>query len=154
MAFGTPRSYHHKYKFLVDIDGFGFAGFQKCSELGVEVAVTEYHEGGAMLAHKSPGRAKIPDITLERGATADQDLWDWMSEVVDLTAQTGLTDPAFRKNGDVVQLDRDGTELRRWNCTNMFPMKFVAGDWDNESDDLVIEKATLSVSGLGLNRGQ
>jgi phage tail-like protein len=154
MAFGTPRSYHHKFKFLVDIDGFAFAGFQKCSELSVEVAVTEYHEGGAMLAHKSPGRAKIPDITLERGATSDTDLWDWMSDVVDLTAQTGLVDPSFRKNGDIVQLDRDGTELRRWNGTNMFPMKFVAGDWDNESDDLVIEKATLSVSGLSFNAGQ
>ena len=35
---GTPRSFHKKFKFVVEIDGFQHAGFQKCSELSVEVA--------------------------------------------------------------------------------------------------------------------
>ena len=32
---GNPRSFHKKFKFIVEIDDIGHAGFQKCSELWV-----------------------------------------------------------------------------------------------------------------------
>ena len=38
---GNPRSFHKKFKFIVEIDDVGHAGFQKCSELSVEVANVE-----------------------------------------------------------------------------------------------------------------
>jgi hypothetical protein len=28
---GTPRTFHKKFKFIVEIDGIASAGFQKCS---------------------------------------------------------------------------------------------------------------------------
>lgn len=141
---GTPRSYHHKWKFVVEIDGVSSAGFQKCSELSVEVASIEYHEGGSMIPNKSPGRLKFADVTLERGATKDEDLWDWLSEVADAAANAGLSDPAFKRTVDIVQQDRDGSTLRRWRLFGVWPTKFVAGAWDNESDENVIESVTLT----------
>ena len=65
---GTPRTYHKKFKYIVEIDGVLRAGFSKASELSVEVASSQYWEGGALIPHKSPGRLTFADLTLERGA--------------------------------------------------------------------------------------
>lgn len=141
---GTPRTFHKKFKFIVEIDGVASAGFQKCSELSVEVANVQYSEGGALIPNKSPGRLTFADVTLERGATADQDLFDWLTEVADASANARLNEPEFKRNLDIVQQDRDGSELRRWRLHNACPVKFVAGDWDNEADENVIESVTLT----------
>src|ERR1700753_4235193 len=97
---GTPRTFHKKFKFVVEAE-FANAGFQKCSELSVEVASIEYHEGGALIPNKSPGRLKFADVTLERGATQDQDMFDWLSDVADAAATAGHTEPAFKRNVDI-----------------------------------------------------
>jgi len=107
---GNPRSFHKKFKFVVEIDDVGHAGFQKASELSVEVANVQYFEGGSLIPNKSPGRLTFSDVTLERG----------------------------------VQQDRDGLTLRRWSLSRAWPVKFVAGEWDNESDENIIESVTLT----------
>jgi phage tail-like protein len=141
---GQPRQFFKKFKFLIEIDDFASAGFQKCSELSVEVANIEYHEGGALIPNKSPGRLKFADVTLERGATKDHDLFDWMEQVADAAANAGLVEPKFKRNVDIVQQDRDGSTLRRWTINGAWPVKFVAGAWDNEADENVIESVTLT----------
>ena len=37
-----------------------------------------------------------------------------------------------------------GSTLRRWSLTGVWPVKFVAGAWDNEADENVIESVTLT----------
>ena len=59
---GNPRSFHKKFKFVVEIDDVGHAGFQKASELSVEVANVQYFEGGSLIPNKSPGRLTFADI--------------------------------------------------------------------------------------------
>lgn len=141
---GTPRSFHKKFKFIVEIDGLASAGFQKASELSVEIANVQYYEGGSLIPNKSPGRLTFADVTLERGATMDRDLFDWFTQVADASANMGLKEPVFKRNLDIVQQDRDGSTLRRWSLTGAWPVKFVAGDWDNEADENVIESVTLT----------
>ncbi len=141
---GNPRTFHKKFKFIVEIDGVQSAGFQKCSELSVEVANVQYSEGGALIPNKSPGRLTFADVTLERGATSDRDLFDWLTEVADAAANAGKNEPEFKRNLDIVQQDRDGSTLRRWSITGAWPVKFVAGEWDNEADENVIESVTLT----------
>jgi len=53
---GNPRSFHKKFKFIVEIDDVGHAGFQKCSELSVEVANVQYFEGGSLIPNKTLNR--------------------------------------------------------------------------------------------------
>ncbi|MCG8416632.1 MAG: phage tail protein [Proteobacteria bacterium] len=144
MTLGTPRTFHKKFKFVVEIDGFAFAGFQKMSELSVEVAKIEYFEGGKLIPNKSPGRLTFSDVTLERGAAQDVDMYTWMRETADAASGIGLVEPQFKRNLELVQQERDDTPLRRWSLVNAWPMKFVAGDWDNEADEVVIESLTLT----------
>ena len=155
MVAGAARTFHKKFKFVVEIDGVDSAGFQKCSELSVETAKVEYYEGGALIPDKSPGRLTFSDVTLERGATEDRDLYNWFLQVATASAGQSLaTDgagqgsgepaPGYKRNLDIVQLDRDGSVLRRWRLTGCWPMKFTGGEWDNESDENVIESVTLT----------
>ena len=51
---GNPRSFHKKFKFIVEIDDVGHAGFQKASELSVEVANVQYFEGGSLIPEQEP----------------------------------------------------------------------------------------------------
>ncbi len=141
---GKPRSFHKRFKFIIEVDSLKSAGFQKCSELSVEIANVQYYEGGSLIPNKSPGRLTFPDVTLERGATEDRDLYDWFSQVANLVTGLGMNDFDYKRNFDIVQQDRDGSTLRRWSITNAWPIKFVAGEWDNESDENVIESVTLA----------
>jgi phage tail-like protein len=141
---GTPRSFHKKFKFVVEIDDVAYAGFQKCSELSVEVAKIEHYEGGSLIADKSPGRLTFSDVTLDRGATQDRDLFDWLQEVAIVSSGLGLVDPYYKRNLDIVQQDRDGTTLRRWSLARAWPTKFIAGEWDNDADENLVESITLT----------
>ena len=141
---GNPRSFHKKFKFIVQADDVTSSGFQKCSELSVEIAKVEYFEGGSIIANKSPGRLTFSDVTLERGATQDRDLFSWFQDVAITSSGLGLADVNYKRNLDIVQQDRDGVTLRRWSLSRAWPVKFVAGDWDNGSDENVIESVTLT----------
>ncbi|OHD18493.1 MAG: phage tail protein [Spirochaetes bacterium GWB1_59_5] len=143
---GTPRTFQKKFKFVVDIFGFGSAAFNKCSELSAEVEKVEYYEGGALIPDKSPGRVKFTDITLERGATIDEDMYKWFLDMARVSVHpgVGLVDPLYKKDLAIIQKDRDETILHRWNVYGAWPVKFTAGEWDNGVDENVIEMLTLT----------
>ncbi len=141
---GNPRSFQKRFKFQVEIDGFDRAGFNKCSELSAEIAKVEYFEGGALIPNKSPGRMTFTDVTLERGAAQDLELYTWFKEVAFAASGRGLVDDEYKRDFDIVQQDRDGTDLLRWSQSNGWPVKFVAGDWDNDADEVNIRTLTLT----------
>jgi phage tail-like protein len=144
MIVGTPRTFHKKFLFVVEVDGFSSASFQKASELSIEAAKVEHWEGGSIIPNKSPGRLTFADVTLERGATQDEDLYKWFLDVANAASGLGLVDPFFKREADLVQKDRDGATLRRWTLHGCWPTKFVAGAWDNTADENVIESVTLA----------
>lgn len=147
---GAPRSFHKKFKFIVQVDNFGSFGFQKCSELSMEIAKVEYYEGGSLIPNKSPGRVTFSDVTLDRGATKDRDMYNWARQTTNVAANTGVVDDQYKRQIDIVQQDRDGKTLRRWRLKNAWPVKFNAGDWDNEADENVIEQITLTYDSFEL----
>ena len=141
----TARTgFHKKFKFIIEEAGFAVAAFQKASELSVEAAKIEYFEGGALTPDKAAGRLSFSDVTLERGVTIDRDLYDWGRQVANAAADTGLNEPDYKRTLDIVQQDRLGNTVRRWRLVDAWPMKFTAGDWDNEADENVIEQVTLT----------
>lgn len=141
---GKPRSYHKGFLFQVEILGVESARFQYAGPLKLEVAVIEQWEGGAIAADTSPGRVKTPTVTLKRGVTSDIDLWKWMKQVANIAANSGVVDDEYKRTFDIVQLDRDGTELRRWTLHDAWPSSLTAGEWDNTADKNVIEEVTLT----------
>ena len=140
---GSPRNYHKRFKFIIEIDSVVSARFQTCSELTAEVATVEQWEGGSLLAEKQPGRITIPDITLERGATNDLDLWNWFRQVADLVRNGGAVLPEHERTLDIVQQERDNSTKIRWRGYRMWPNKFTAGAWDNNSDENLVESVGL-----------
>ena len=149
MVLGAPRTYQKKFKFyvrLVDPDvGPVDAGFQSVSELSVEAAKVEHFEGGVVIPDKTPGRLTYSDVTLERGATGDAVLYNWMRQVGDAAFMgSEVVEPGYKRNLDIVQLDRSNKIMRLWRLYNAWPQKFVGGEWDNDSDENVIESVTLS----------
>lgn len=147
MTVGSPRSFYKKFKFTIEIDGFTYFGFQKCSELSAEIGVVEHREGGVLIADKTPGLVTVPNITLERGATKDQEMFKWWKQVVDMAANLGegLPDPGYARSMDIVQHDRDGSVLQRFPIPLAWPRKFVAGEWDNDADEVVITSVELVI---------
>lgn len=142
---GQPRTFDKKFAFQLHIDGFGYAGFMKCSALKSTIAKIEHYEGGTHLPQKSPGRANFADITLERGATrADIDMYKWMSEVFFAPANLGLKEVAIKRMADLTQLDRDGQVLKRYTIFWAWPTDHESGEWDNTADENTIEKLTLA----------
>jgi phage tail-like protein len=142
---GKPRNYYKKFKFIVEIDGIGSAKFQSCSELSAEAAEVMQWEGGALLPEKDPGRITVADLTLERGATKDKDLFNWFGQVVRMSQQAGLVTPDFKRNLSIVQLDRDNSTSRRWRVYGAWPKKMVvSAGWDNTADENVMESVVLT----------
>lgn len=151
---GNPRIFQKRFAFIVEIERVQAAAFTKMSSLEAEIAKVEQWEGGAITPDKSPGRVTVSDVTLERGvANGDSDMYQWWLDVVRMSANSGLPTPFYKREVDVVQLDRDGSVLRRWILDGAWPTKFVAGEWDNEADENVIEMTTLTFDTFDLIEG-
>lgn len=148
MSFGEKRKLHEKFKFLVFSGEFGTAKFQKMGELSKEFAEIQYFEGGALIPIKDPGRLTYADTTLDRGSSQDYDFHNWADRVANAAVGDGgqgLVAPDFKTDDfSVRQLDRDNSTLREWDMIGVWAKKYVAGDWDNTADEVVIEMLTLS----------
>lgn len=147
---GKGRKFYTKFAFIVEVEDLGSAMFSKAGPLEIELNEIQYYEGGAILPEKIPGRATVSDITLERGSSNDRDLYDWFRKVLAQQAGTGLPDDNFKRTIEIIQLDRDETVAKRWVIYNAWPKKFIAGDWDNDSDELNMESVVLACDSFDL----
>jgi len=155
MAFGASRYVQTKHKFLVQCkSNFANAAFQSCSELSYEFAKIEYWEGGALIPIKVPGRVTYTDVTLSRGVSGNRDFDSWGKVVADVS-KNGPSDmvggkspnpsPSFKADDAVIQeRDIDNALKYEWTLIGAWPQKYVAGDWDNSTDEVVIEQLTLT----------
>lgn len=140
----TRTGFHLKNKFLVRIGGFVVAKFQSVSEISSEVGKIEYREGGAMYPDLSPGLATATDVTLVRGVAVDDEMRPWFEETVNGATDRGLEVTALRRDVDVEQLGRGDQLLRVYRLFEAWPMKWVAGDWDNTAEEVIAESLTLA----------
>jgi phage tail-like protein len=153
MSFGADRVLNSKGKFLVQTSDLTFAAFQSCTELSVEYAKIEYHEGGAIIPMTIPGRATYTDVTLSRGTSPFLDFHNWALRVGDASLNGpdgmiggyGQKNPVFKADDLAIQqYDLDNVLLREWVLVGAFPQKYTAGDWDNSVDEVVIEQLIIT----------
>src|ERR687895_521041 len=59
------------------------AGFQECSNIGMEVTVAEYRNGNAKenSVRKITGLNKATDVTLKRGVIGSLNLYQWLDQI-------------------------------------------------------------------------
>jgi phage tail-like protein len=132
------------YNFLLEISGITgdaktiVGGFKSLSGMDSETEVVEFKQGNDKVVRKKPGRTTYANITLERGFTATDDLWQWRKNIED-----GLID---RRSGSIVVLDNDGeTEVARYNFYEGWPCKWYVPDMDSDQSGMAIEKIEIAV---------
>lgn len=149
----VPTLVKQRFRFVVEVGAGGAAIpaqpggivralFRNCSELSQELAKSEIFHSGSIVSFKMPGRLTTTDVTLEAGATSDGSLFGWFLQAA--AAVGGGAGFVFKRLVTIVEKDRGGQQLNRWNLASAFPTKFMAGEWDNESDDFTIESVTLA----------
>jgi phage tail-like protein len=133
---------YRAFNFRVEIDGITVAAFSEVSGLESETAVIEYRAGDEKrsAARKLPGLTKYANIVLRRGVTQSAELWAWRKSVED-----GKVD---RRNGSIVLLDEDRSEVLRWNFVNGWISKWIGPTLNAEGNEVAIETIEIAHEGL------
>jgi phage tail-like protein len=142
---GNPRQ---KHQFIVRVDGFESAWFEKAQIPEVETEIDEFNPAGSVRSTKFAGRGKIGDATLEKGVMADSaDLAGWKWLVSAVNTETGdLGDPKlYKKDIEIVHINRVGIPMQTWTLKGTFCKKVAMAGNEGGSSDHMIETLTLSV---------
>jgi phage tail-like protein len=132
------------FRFLVEIQGLIVGGFSEVAGLQAETETEEIQEGGVNdYVHKLPKITKYPNITLKRGITDSDVLWNWHQEVVN-----GIIS---RKSGFIILTDSEGNEKWRWLFTDAYPVKWTGPDLKADSSAIAVE--TLELAHNGIKKG-
>lgn len=139
-----------QFNFLVDLgdhktDGAD-AGFQECSNLGMEVTVAEYRNGNDAenSVRKITGLNKATDVTLKRGVIGSGRLYTWLNKI---------------RNGDENQRQTVRIELRTedggstvatWVLKEARIIKYVSGPFNAKGTDVAMEELTLAYERMEL----
>ena len=133
-----------QFNFLVDLgdgntDGPD-AGFQECSNVGMEVTVAEYRNGNEAenSVRKITGLNKATDVTLKRGVIGSGRLYTWLDAI---------------RNGDESQLKTVRITLKSedhaqtvatWVLKQARIIKYVSGPFNAKGTDVAMEELTLA----------
>ena len=129
---GYPRQ---GWQFIVRVNGFDTAYFQKATIPEVETEIDEFNPAGSVRPTKFAGRMKIGDCTLEKGMfsdRADMATWIW------LTGQ-------YRRDIEICHVNRVGVVIQTWILKEAFCSKVTWSDDEGSSSDHMVETLTLTV---------
>jgi phage tail-like protein len=134
-----------QFNFLVDLgtgntDGPD-AGFQECSNIGMEVAVAEYRNGNEKenAVRKVTGLNKSTDVTLKRGVVGSDNLYAWLNDI-----RNGNTTDALRTvTIQLISEDHSGP-VQTWKLLRARIIKYVAGPFNAKGTDVAMEELTLA----------
>ena len=155
----TERDYIHKYKFRVvfgSVFGINEAAFQSCSAIEHESGDVEHRAGGSLIPYKAPGLSSFPDVTLVNGVTeTDEQAYQAMLAVANNTLGANAAAgsggvgvgnspiTAIKGSVTVIPMDRSNGSLFGWKLHNAYIKKLTVGDWDNTSEEVVLQTIVL-----------
>ncbi len=130
------------FRFRLEINGVIIAQVSEVSGLQIETETEPIEEGGVNdFVYQLPKRTKYQNITLKRGITDKEELWQWHQEVVDGRFE--------RKNGSIILVDvKDSSDKWRWNFTNAYPVKWKGPDFKADSSSIAFESVDLAHHGI------
>lgn len=141
MPVAERRDPYLNFRFLVEIQGLIVGGFSEVSGLQAETETEEITEGGVNdYVHKLPKITKYPNITLKRGITDSDALWNWHQDVVN-----GII---MRKNGFIILLDSEGNEKWRWFFERAYPVQWTGPELRADSNTVAVESIELAHNGI------
>lgn len=129
------------FRFRVEIDGITAAYASEVSGLSRETETEPYEEGGVNeWVHQLPKRTKYQHITLKRGITDRDDLWQWHQDVIEGRFR--------RQNGAIILMDAEGSDRWRWNVLQAFPVKWTGPELRAENSTVAFEAVELAHHGI------
>ena len=127
--------------FSLEIDGKEVAHFLECSGLKSQAEVFVIEEGGMNYAvHTRPGHSKWGNLVLKYATSASTDLMEWRDQYI---TDAGFTSRA-NTTGAVVIRAEDGSELRRFSFTAVWPVSWEGPQLNSGGSDLAVE--TLEIA--------
>jgi len=137
-----------QFNFLVDLgdgntDG-PQAGFQECSNIGMEVNVAEYRNGNEKenSVRKITGLNKATDVTLKRGVIGSLNLYQWLDDI-----RNGNQN-AFRNVVVHLQNEDHTAVVITWKLMRARIIKHVSGPMNAKGTDVAMEELTLAYERL------
>lgn len=137
-----------QFNFLVDLgtgntDGIE-AGFQECSNIGMEVTVAEYRNGNAKenSVRKITGLNKATDVTLKRGVIGSLNLYQWLNDIRNGNQNAERTVTIHLQNEDHTKI------VQTWKLLRARIIKHVSGPLNAKGTDVAMEELTLAYERL------
>ena len=137
-----------QFNFLVDLgdgntDG-PQAGFQECSNIGMEVNVAEYRSGNEKenSVRKITGLNKATDVTLKRGVIGSLNLYQWLDDI-----RNGNQN-ALRNVVIHLQNEDHTAIVITWKLMRARIIKHVSGPMNAKGTDVAMEELTLAYERL------
>jgi phage tail-like protein len=132
------------YNFRVEIDNTNVASFRECTGLTLNTDPVDYREGTdvPLSVRKLTGLRKYSHITLKRGFTQNEDLWNWYKNIVN-----GVSD---RRNGAVILQDEQHNDVVRWNFVNAWISKWEGATMNATSNEVAIETIEICPEAIAL----
>lgn len=129
------------FRFLVEIQGLVVGGFSEVAGLQANTEVEEIKEGGVNdFVHKLPKITKYPNITLKRGITDLDALWNWHQDIVNGKVE--------RKTVFIILMDSEGNEKWRWSFEHAYPVKWTGPDLKADGSTVGVEALELAHNGI------
>lgn len=142
MAVERDRPYV-QFNFEVELGDIR-AGFQECSNIGMEVTVAEYRTGDMKenTVQKITGMNKSTDITLKRGVMGKLDLYKWLNDIRNGNQRAFKTVLIHMKSEDHTQV------VLTWKLHRARIIKHVSGPLNAKGTDVAMEELTLAYERL------
>src|SRR3954470_10818333 len=148
MAILRERPYV-QFNFLVDLgtgntDGAD-AGFQECSNIGMEVTVAEYRNGNEKenSVRKITGLNKSTDVTLKRGVMGSLSLYSWLNDI-----RNGDQTKALRTIHIHLRSEDHRQTVQTWTLKRARIIKHVSGPMNAKGTDVAMEELTIAYERL------
>lgn len=145
-SLATTRPLIEAFNFNLSLDNGTNSGFSRITEMRTDISVTSYREAGAVLTTKDPNEVEFNNVTLETGASSDFTFYNWVISIIStiMGSGTGMPTRLDKRNATLYCFNRDKSIAKKIHIYGAFPVAFVAGEWDNAEDRILIEKLTLA----------
>ena len=131
------------FKFRVEIDGVAEAAFSEVAIGETSTEAIDYREGNEPNhVRKLPGMTKYGNITLKRGVTDSQVIYQWHKDIVD--GKIGDK----RKSIAIVVIDEAGKDKARFVVSECWPTKYDPSDLNGKGNEVFIELLELVNEGI------
>jgi phage tail-like protein len=114
-AIMANRDVYSNFNFKVEVDGIPQVSFSEVELPETSIEVIDYREGAEFTTRKLPGLRKFSNLTLRRGVTTSNELFDWYKS----------TGPQQRRNVVVQLLDDEQNPVKRWAMRNVWPVRYA-----------------------------